>query len=278
MKFGYIPKYNNEKSKIWNAIYHFIYSIIGMPEYLRKLQAPLIFEYLDIKKKDKILDLGCGKGHFAYEIAKRADSVIAVDLILDKERTPQNELLNLSFTKGDARYLEIRNKSIDKILMSSFLQMIKEDELILDKCSKILKKDGILVLSVPTDYCYIPKLYYNNWICKKIRRLFNMPEKYKAFLFNLNKIFNVKGKGYYSLSYLNNLLSRKGFIIEKYEYCPKKIGSFIFEFFLLFIHLFPKKSRMFWISMILFYPLGLIDNIFFKKKKGCEIILKAYKI
>jgi len=277
MRFGYIPLERDDKSRLWNIIYRLVYRVFGRPEYLRVLQAPLIFELLDIQKKDRVVDLACGKAHFAYEAAKTAKSVIATDIKLFRERIPEDKMPNLQLIEADARKLPVEDESIDKVLMSSFLQMIPEDELVLQQCHRILKPDGILVLSVPTDYLYIPKLYHSGWIRRKIRSIFRLPAEYSSFLSDLNRFFEVTGKGYYSLSALVDLINGQGFVIERYEYCPRKTGSFIFEIFLLLMYRMPRKSRFFWALMFLFRPLGLIDRLLPKETKGCEIILKARK-
>jgi len=276
MRFGYIPKNRFDRSRLWNKAYRLTHILFGFPSYLRRLQAPVLFKFLEAKKKDKVLDLACGKGHFAYEIAKKGITTIAVDIKLSIDEIPNNKM-SISFLQCDAKYLPIMNKSVDKILMSSFLQMVKEDNLILEECHRILKKNGLLVLSVPTDYLYIPKLYHSNWIYRKLKNLLNLPEKYENFLSELNNSFGVEGKGYYSLSELKDLIAKEGFIIEQYEYSPKRIGSFIYEF-LLSIYYALEKKKILYAGMFLFYPLGLIDNFLFKKSKGCEIALKARKI
>jgi len=278
MKFGYIPRKRSDKSKLWNAIYRLIYRLFGRPEFIRKLQAPLIFNFLKLQKGDKIVDLACGNAHFAYEIGQRGNFVIATDIKLHKEMMPKDSFPNLYLIQSDARYLPIRSKSIDKILMSSFLQMIEEDELVLKECYRILKEDGFIVLSVPTNYLYIPKLYHSNWICCKVRKILNLPKKYEMLLSGLNHFFGVTGKGYYSLHNLKRLINQQGLDMEQYEYCPNKIGSFIFEFFLLLRYSNPAKRKIFWTIMFVFFPLEIIDRIFFKENKGCEIILKAHKI
>ena len=275
MGFGYIPREKPNKSKLWNKVYQLIHILFGFQSYLRRLQSPVFFKFLEAKKEDKVVDLACGKAHFAYEIAKRGITVIATDIKLPIEGMPKSDL-PISFLQCDANRLPIKDESVNKILMSSFLQMVKEDEIVLEECHRILKKEGILVLSVPTDYLYIPKLYHWNWICRKLKNLLNLPEKYEMFLANLNDSFGVKGKGYYSPSELKNLITKKGFIAEQYEYSPKRIGTFIYEFLLLIYYLLGKR-KIVYAGMFLFYPLGLMDNFLFKNSKGCEIILKARK-
>lgn len=276
MRFGYIPKNRSDKNRLWNEAYRLMFMLFGFPSYLRRLQAPVLFKFLGVKKEDKIVDLACGKGHFAYEIAKRGITVIATDIKSPIDEMPKSEFL-INFLQCDAKYLPIENESVDKILMSSFLQMVREDKLILRECRRILKKNGLLVLSVPTEYLYIQKLYHSNWICRTLKNMLNFPEKYEMLLSDLNDSFGVKGKGYYSLLEIKDLMVEEGFLIKRYEYCPKRIGSFIYEFLLSIYYALGKKNLLY-AGMFLFYPLGLTDIFFPKKSNGCELLLKARKI
>jgi len=276
MRFGYIPKNRPDKNRLWNITYRLIHLLFGFPSYLRRLQAPVLFKFLDVHKCDTIVDLACGKGHLAYEIAKKGPVTMALDIDLSAKETIPDKLPNFSFVRSDARYLPFPSESVDKIIMSSFLQMLEDDELVLGECHRVLKENGILVLSVPGDYLYVPKLYRPNWICRKLRSSLNLPEKYMAFLSDLNNLFGVKGKGYYSLSELKDLITKQGFVVDKYEYCPRMIGSFIYEF-LLSIYYASERKKILYAGMFLFYPLGLIDKLLPRNNKGCEIILKARK-
>lgn len=276
MGFGYIPKNRPDKSRLWNITYRLIHLLFGFPSYLRRLQAPVQLSFLGVRKSDTIVDLACGKGHLAYEIAKKGSVTMALDIDLSAKEVIPDKLPNLSFLQCDAKSLPLHSESVDKIIMSSFLQMIEEDKVVLGECHRVLKENGILVLSVPGNHLYLPKLYYPCWFCRKLRSLLNLTDDYTAFLSDLNNLFGVKGKGYYSLSELKDLITKQGFVVERYEYCPRAVGSFIHEF-LLSIYYASGGKRLLSVCMFLFYPLGLIDYLLPRNNKGCGITLKARK-
>ena len=89
-------------------------------------------EYIDLKKIFKNenpvhLEIGCGKGGFACEIAKQNPEVnfLAVEkasnvIVKAAEDAKAAQLKNLYFMRGSAEYLEcyIPNKSIDRIYLN----------------------------------------------------------------------------------------------------------------------------------------------------------------
>jgi len=269
MSFGYIPS-----DKKWK---NFILKPLGWMNLIRRMQAPTIMRMLHLQPNDIVLDVGCGNGNFAVEVAKRVKKVIGLDLTISQYHEKISEQIsNLTFIRHSALSLPFGNESFDKILLSSVLQMAKEDNLLLQECNRVLKKGKDLVLSVPVGYVYLSKFFNcENGFCGGIKKILNLPNDYSCFKKELNCKFGVEGKGYYSFEELNDILQRNRFDIIQYEYAPKKIGSFLYEALLIFrfVLKLPLSSR----SHFLFYLVGYFDRFFGKQTKGCEIIVKAKK-
>ena len=47
-----------------NALKNVILNILGYPNVIRRIQAPIILKMLELKKDDVVLDAGCGGGFF----------------------------------------------------------------------------------------------------------------------------------------------------------------------------------------------------------------------
>lgn len=62
MGFGYIPQ-----KSLWKNI---ILKILGYPNTIRRIQAPILMRILNPQKSDFIVDTECGGGYITYEIAK----------------------------------------------------------------------------------------------------------------------------------------------------------------------------------------------------------------
>lgn len=117
----------------------------------------LVINHLNIKQKDKILEIGSGKGYGCIKIAKRfaPELITGVDVTpeqIERSKTIHKEEINrfnptLSFINASATKLPLPNNSYTKIYsveaaqcFSSMVQFAKE-------AKRVLKKGGRLVLT-----------------------------------------------------------------------------------------------------------------------------------
>jgi len=222
---------------------------------IRQIQAPIIMKILDLKENDLVLDAGCGNGLFTKKIGRKS-RCIGLDSNLKKSLTENIQLKNIEFVEGDIEKTFFEGEKFDKLLLSSVLQMVKNERKALQECNRVLKKNGMLVLSVPVDYIHFDKL-----------------NKLKD---NLKDRFCARGRGFYSENEIISLLQKEGFRIIEKEYSPKIIGSFIYEFWLLFCYKL-KLPLCHWSYFPIIYPLMLMDKFGKQDEKGCELIIKAVK-
>jgi 2-polyprenyl-3-methyl-5-hydroxy-6-metoxy-1,4-benzoquinol methylase len=110
---------------------------------------------IDHNKKIKILDIGCGTGRHAIELATRGYSVTGVDLseaMLKKAReNALNKGLKIDFIKADARNLPFE-KEFDLTIMicEGAFPLMETDEMnfeILKNATKALKPGGKLIFT-----------------------------------------------------------------------------------------------------------------------------------
>lgn len=98
-----------------------------------------------------VLDIGCGKGYFAEELVKSANRVDGVDVL---PQAPETAALGRYYSADLDHGIEpvLRNldgKRYDRILLLDVLEHLKSPERILEQCPGALKRDGVLVVSVP---------------------------------------------------------------------------------------------------------------------------------
>jgi len=250
MTFGYIPNKSISKDLILRAI--------GYPNLIRRIQAEALMRMLNPKLNETILDVGCGPGYFTYEISKYCNKSLGIDWNLNSKHSfAMKTQPKLVYIKGDIQKLPFASDMFDKILLSSVLQMVQDDELLLEECYRILKPDGELILSVPLGYIYIKKL--NDY-------------KYK-----LKEVFGSLGKTYYNYKQIVELVKMKGFEVNEIEYSPKWWGSLIFEIglFAWYRFRFPFFSVY---SFILLYPIMFLDKFSDQRQGGNELIIKVRKV
>ncbi len=132
--------------------------------------------YLSIRKivADKtVLDAACGEGYGSSILADTAGKVIGVDISADAVKNAGNrysEKANLSFVTGDISSMQsIEDNSIDVVVSFETIEHVDETVQLhfLQEIKRVLKHDGILVMSTPNRYVYSELFHYRNEFHKK---------------------------------------------------------------------------------------------------------------
>ena len=103
-----------------------------------------LLRLLDPQPGEKILDLGCGTGHLAAEIAKAGARVVGVDSSGDMVRIASENFPNIAFIEADARTLSLE-EPFDAVFSNAALHWIREAEQVLDSVTGCLKPSGRFV-------------------------------------------------------------------------------------------------------------------------------------
>ena len=120
-----------------NAGIHPKHSIINYHQY-----------FLDqVGSNDLILDIGCGNGFLAYDLAHKAKEVIGIDILPENIAFAQTNYRknNLQFLVGDVTTYTY-GKTVDKIVLSNVLEHIEKREEFLNSLHRIAK---VILLRVP---------------------------------------------------------------------------------------------------------------------------------
>lgn len=101
-----------------------------------------------------VLEVGCGAGHVLHEINNKfkTKNLIGLDP-LDDWRDLASKRLNgkVKLIKGFAEDLPFKNESIDCLVCSEVLEHIIDPSIALDEFKRVLKKDGIMIISIPNE-------------------------------------------------------------------------------------------------------------------------------
>lgn len=288
MAFGYIPDYRG-KSFIKNIYL----KIFGYPYPPRRNEAAIVFKFLEPKKDEKILDIGCGDGVWYNQLKRGGIDVTGIDLSEHdlnklKERA---EKMNLTarVMKVDAQKVPFDNNALDKIYSISTFEHIKNDEEVFEEAVRVLKPKGLLVVSVPLKEVplltkiavrmpkFIKRLLYNQFVANASNK--------EEYLENFNKHYSHYRN--YTMADIKEMVEKYGFEIEKISYNCRFFGSCIWSFYHT-LKIFERQKRSdtdykfrnelaFALVAPFFYLLFLVDRLLFWTK-GRIIILKLRKI
>ena len=104
-----------------------------------------------IGRNQDVLDLGCGEGFFAEQIADKDNRVVGVDII----ENPQNAdflkaYIHADLSCGLADVLEhLQEQKFDRVLLQDIIEHLPKPERLLQDCQQVLKSNGQLLISVP---------------------------------------------------------------------------------------------------------------------------------
>ncbi|MBW4440329.1 MAG: methyltransferase domain-containing protein [Plectolyngbya sp. WJT66-NPBG17] len=112
---------------------------------------------LDFVEGRSVLDIASGEGYGSALLAKRAGSVVGVDIdsaSIDYARSHYGEIPNLKFLVGSCSAIPITDASIDVVVSFETIEHHDQHEEMMQEIKRVLKPDGILILSSPNRLVY----------------------------------------------------------------------------------------------------------------------------
>ena len=196
------------------------------------------------KKGGVFLDVGCGTGDFLSGLLEIKGKVFAIDisqkmLAKAKERFGDEQV---RFSLGEAGNLSFQDECFDGVLCIGVLEYLNNDKKVLSEFNRVLKKDGIMVLSVPN--IASPFMVFDT-VASNILKLFK----------------DVLVQKHYLPWRLDRMLSESGFKKVAGRFCT--FGSFMLGKYMPFSVSLSRKMEVFSTSF-----LGLL---------GTNYIIKAVK-
>ncbi|MDA2922513.1 class I SAM-dependent methyltransferase [Patescibacteria group bacterium AH-259-L07] len=112
----------------------------------------------NINEGDVILDIGCGNGFLAYDVARKAKKVIGIDLKEKNIKIAKEKYAapNIKYIIGDATSYNF-NKEIDAVILSNVLEHIEHRIEFLKKIKHLAQKFLIRVPMINRDWITLYK-------------------------------------------------------------------------------------------------------------------------
>ncbi|MCT7562536.1 class I SAM-dependent methyltransferase [Aliarcobacter butzleri] len=158
-----------------------------------------LVDILDVKKDEKILDLGCGEGTLAIKIQNQGANVIGIDLseeMVLKAKEKGIEAFVMSVTD-----LKFQNESFDKVFSNAVLHWVKDLDKSAKEIARVLKKNGKFVAEFGG---------YGNirFLCEAMDEVFLTHKDFGEFNNPWNFISDIEYK---------KILEKNGFEVESIE-------------------------------------------------------------
>lgn len=114
-----------------------------------------VARYASASSPGTVIDLGTGSGILLPELSRLFDSVISLDIepeLLHQLKTMPAGGGSIQYLTGDARFLPIRDNAVDMVVCAEVLEHIDDEMSCLSEIHRILKAEGILILSTPQPF------------------------------------------------------------------------------------------------------------------------------
>jgi len=213
---------------------------------------------LSLVQNKIILDLACGEGYGSNLLSESAQKVVGVDI---DEMTIRNAIqkykkANLIFEKAAATELPFTDYEFDVVVSFETLEHIEQHDQMLKEIKRVLRPDGLLIISTPDKKNYTEARSYKN--------PFHVKELYAEEFQNLLKE-NFKNVRYFQQSFVHGSL-----IADKNESSSFAVYSGDFEKLQSAL-----PASQYWIAVASDADMPDISDSFFYNEKILEEIIKA---
>ncbi len=160
-----------------------------------------------------ILDMGCGRGSMSEDLTA-AHTVIGLDMCEKalKEASAKGVKVVLGDIDGGIPFTD---KSFDAILIMDVLEHALDPESLLGECRRVVKDNGILVISVPNMLNIVNRFYF---LCGAFKDITDVYHKRDALFSEHIRVF--------SRNVLEKLVEKTGLVcISRKYYFPQRISE-----------------------------------------------------
>ncbi|MGD0436555.1 MAG: bifunctional glycosyltransferase/class I SAM-dependent methyltransferase [Bryobacteraceae bacterium] len=98
-----------------------------------------------------VLDIGCGEGFFAVELAAAGNRITGIDdRVVPQENSVFEHYYSADLDAGlEPAICRLEGKRFDRVLLLDVLEHLRSPERILDECHRVLKPEGRIIVSLP---------------------------------------------------------------------------------------------------------------------------------
>jgi ubiquinone/menaquinone biosynthesis C-methylase UbiE len=134
-----------------------VYDLKRFSDFLGKFYSDLtntiLYDLLDVKKGERVLDLATGTGRVAVGMAERGIPILGVDLtwkMLEhaKRKAAEKKLKNIYFNAANALHLPFKDNTFDKIVSIRFFHILPfaMQKSIVQEVKRVLKPGGTFIV------------------------------------------------------------------------------------------------------------------------------------
>jgi len=119
---------------------------------------------VNLVKGKNVLDIACGEGYGSFLLSKFATHVTGIDISNEVIQHAINEYKksNIEFITGSACEIPVLDKSFDVIVSFETIEHLLDHEKMISEMFRVLKDDGVILISTPEKSMYSEKVNFSN--------------------------------------------------------------------------------------------------------------------
>jgi ubiquinone/menaquinone biosynthesis C-methylase UbiE len=117
-----------------------------------------------LPRGSKILDVGCGTGHLACELARRGYQTWGTDIAEAMVQYARDHYDPDRFRVGDIEKMDFPDNTFDGIMCLGVVEYLSSDEKALHEMWRVLKPGGYAVITTPSSIC--PFFYFDRGLVR----------------------------------------------------------------------------------------------------------------
>ncbi len=235
-----------------------------MEEFVPRGRATIALKFLDPQVSDSILDIGCNHGYFErYYLIGKVKKVRAIDIDPEAIEYAQMKDGKEYYVCCNSARLPFPNHEFDKVLCLDTLEHVDDEKKTISEIRRVLKPNGLLVLSTPNDFLNFMDLSNVHANFPRVREMYRRLRGRSQ-----SNVSKFQFHRHYSTKQLRQMLI--GFSIDKIH-----ITSLLLWFVIVLLRSLPDEKSRFYARKVT----GYVENIDYCLNYGFgfSLIITAHK-
>lgn len=221
---GVVASFVTQQSKKVNYTKDYYWNMKEIDPISRLRYENLVNRIQACNKNGRLLDVGCGVGHFLCVARENQWHVTGVEVSKGACEIAQ-EIFGLNIFLGELPALNFKSESFDAVTMLESIEHIEKPGLYLKEIYKLLRKGGLLVISTPNFNGISRFLLGFKWraVSPEHYHLFTVKTLKRILLYNGFYVKNVQAKNISINEIIGKTFFKRNFIEVDAYYRDKKL-------------------------------------------------------
>ena len=162
----------------------------------------------ELVKGKRVLDLASGEGYGSYMLSREAIQVVGVEIDQQTVDYANRRYSNdsIQFICGSILDIPIQgHKIFDVVVCFEAIEHVEDHDKLLSEVKRLLKEDGLFIVSTPNKATYTDQRHYQNPFHKRELYL----DEFKSILGSYFENVRILGQRIYAMSYLWDMSAKK---------------------------------------------------------------------